>query len=168
MNYSDALLSIVENGSKQIKEIDAKNMSFKPSDEKWSKKQILGHLIDSGVNNYSRILLAQTKDDLIFEGYDQVNWVKLNNYQSRNAEEILKIWEMINIHISQLIAVIPKSVMTRKTVHHNFDKISMRTLQKGEESNLSYLIWDYIFHVEHHLAQIIGDYKKLNIKLLAY
>jgi DinB family protein len=162
MNYNETLLRIIENGSKQIREIDSKKMSLKPSDEKWSKKEILGHLVDSAVNNYQRVMLSQLKNDLIFEGYDQVNWVEFNDYQSRDVEEILKIWESLNIHISQLISTIPESAMNRKTVHHTFDEISMGVLGKGEESNLSYLIWDYIFHVEHHLAQIIDDYKNLN------
>ncbi len=162
MDYGDTLLRIVEKGSEQIRGIGGAEMAFKASDEKWSKKEILGHLVDSAVNNYQRVMLSQLKDDLIFGGYDQVNWVRHNDYQSRNVAEILKIWESLNTHISRLIATVPKTAMLRKTVHHSFDTISMRTVPKGTESNLSYMIWDYIFHVEHHLAQIIEGYKNLN------
>jgi len=163
MSLNVTLQKIIENGSKRIREIDGETMLVKPSDEKWSKNEILGHLVDSAIINYQRIMLAQLKEDLIFDGYDQVNWVQLNGYRSRNTEEILKIWEAINTHISQVVSTIPESTMNRKTVHHNFDKISMQVLRKGEESNLHYLIWDYIFHVEHHLAQIIDGYEKMNV-----
>ena len=163
MSLNVTLQKIIENGSKRIREIDGETMLVKPSDEKWSKNEILGHLVDSAIINYQRIMLAQLKEDLIFDGYDQVNWVQLNEYRSRNTEEILKIWEAINTHISQVVSTIPESTMNRKTVHHNFDKISMQVLRKGEESNLHYLIWDYIFHVEHHLAQIIDGYEKMNV-----
>ena len=162
MNYSEILISIVENGSKQIRAIEPKKMAVKPSTEKWSKQEILGHLVDSAINNYQRILLTQLKEDLIFEGYDQVNWVKINDYQSKDVMDILRTWEALNRHITGLIAVTPISVIVRKTSHHAFDKISMKRLQSGTPSNLSYLIWDYLFHVEHHLAQIIDGYKKLN------
>ncbi len=38
---------------------------------------------------------------------------------------------------------------------------SMNRPAKGAPSSLAYLIWDYLFHIEYHLAQIIPDYKKL-------
>ena len=163
MSLNVTLQKIIENGSKRIREIDGETMLVKPSDEKWSKNEILGHLVDSAIINYQRIMLAQLKEDLIFDGYDQVNWVQLNGYRSRNTEEILKIWEAINTHISQVVSTISESIMNRKTVHHNFDTISMQVLRKDEESNLHYLIWDYIFHVEHHLAQIIDGYENMNV-----
>jgi hypothetical protein len=44
------------------------------AEEKWSAKEIVGHLIDSAANNHRRFILAQGRDDLLFEGYDQEHW----------------------------------------------------------------------------------------------
>src|SRR5262249_26546499 len=41
---------------------------------KWSRKQVLGHLIDSASNNHRRFVEAQRRADLDFEGYDQDAW----------------------------------------------------------------------------------------------
>ena len=43
---------------------------------KWSKKEIVGHLIDSAANNHGRFVRAQLQDDLVFAGYDQDAWVR--------------------------------------------------------------------------------------------
>jgi hypothetical protein len=135
-------------------------MEKRPAPHKWSKLEILGHLVDSAINNYQRILLAQLKDDLLYDGYDQVAWVRLNEYQSRNVDEVIRIWESINRHIASLISNITPARLHRKTLHHRFDKMSMKPLPKGSEASLAYLIWDYLFHLEHHLSQIIDDYHK--------
>src|SRR5262249_22628699 len=42
---------------------------------KWSPRQILGHLCDSAVNNYHRVVRAQQTDELHFPGYQQEHWV---------------------------------------------------------------------------------------------
>ncbi len=36
---------------------------------KWSRKQIIGHLIDSAANNHSRFVRAQFSDELVFAGF---------------------------------------------------------------------------------------------------
>ena len=38
---------------------------------KWSRKEILGHLIDSALNNHERFVRAQFTDDLMCPTYDQ-------------------------------------------------------------------------------------------------
>ena len=63
---------------------------FKLSDEesgiaktsdKWSAKQIIGHLVDSAANNHQRFVRAQFSDDLVFPGYDQEEWVRVQRYE---------------------------------------------------------------------------------------
>ena len=41
---------------------------------KWSRKEIVGHLIDSAANNHARFVRAQRTDHLLFEGYDPDAW----------------------------------------------------------------------------------------------
>ena len=44
----------------------------------------LGHLIDSAVNNHARFVRAQLQDDLVFPGYDQDGWVRVQRYDERS------------------------------------------------------------------------------------
>jgi hypothetical protein len=43
----------------------------KPAPDRWSKKEILGHLIDSAGNNHQRFVRAQLQGELRFPGYEQ-------------------------------------------------------------------------------------------------
>jgi hypothetical protein len=161
VNYADILIQIISSASEAIDSMSESEMDLKPNPDKWSKKEILGHLIDSTFNNHRRFLKAQSQDNLIFCGYDQELWVKKNNYQERDKEEILITWEIVNNHMDHMLRSIPESTMTQKTSNHNFHEICMKPLQKGESSSLSYLLWDYVYHMEHHLSQIIPGYQKL-------
>jgi hypothetical protein len=42
---------------------------------KWTRKQLLGHLIDSASNNYQRFVRLQQGNLVGFPGYDQEFWV---------------------------------------------------------------------------------------------
>jgi len=162
MNYHIKLGNIVKNATVKITLIDEEIMSLKPELGKWSKKEILGHLVDSAFNNHRRFLLAGLQSNLIFEGYDQDEWVMKNNYQNRSADSILNLWQQSNQHISFLIEGIPEDLLLRKTKAHHFDKMCMQLLPEDVESNLAYLIWDYTYHIEYHLNQIIDGYKMTN------
>ena len=48
-------------------------MAYKPSPAKWSKKEILGHMIDSAQNNIRRFIVAQYEDSPKIT-YKQDNW----------------------------------------------------------------------------------------------
>src|SRR5437763_12551767 len=74
----------------------------------WSSKQIIGHLIDSAANNHARFVLGQLKDDLVFPGYDQDGWVKVNHYQERSWAELIQLWKSYNLHLHHVMARTPK------------------------------------------------------------
>ena len=44
--------------------IDAQSFSLKSNPDKWSKKEIIGHLIDSATNNHQRFVRGQFEIDL--------------------------------------------------------------------------------------------------------
>lgn len=160
--YSEILDQIILIAASGIKAIDGSEFAYKASPEKWSKKEILGHLIDSAYNNHQRFLRAEEQGHLVFSGYDQVDWVKKNNYQNRERDELVDTWVCVNRHLSFLIAAIPEKILLKENKEHNFHNICMNLITAEEPSTLSYLIWDYLFHLEHHLAQIIPGYRKIN------
>lgn len=162
MKYHDTLREILSAATPLIQAISEAEMTLKPRPEKWSKKEILGHLIDSAYNNHQRFLRAEKQDNLIFQGYDPDDWVIKNDYQSRPTDHILNLWRDTNLHLGFLIANIPPHILKKETTEHNFHKICMNLLSEKQTTTLSYLIWDYLFHIEYHLAQIIPDYRPVN------
>ena len=153
--YSEKINEIIEKHIPLLNALSPAEMGLKPRPEKWSKKEILGHLIDSAYNNHKRFLTAEKKEDLVFDGYDQDEWVFKNNYQNRDEKEIIGLFISAYRHIAHLIGSINDVELNKVTTVHNFDKICMNTLEEGEPTTLSYLIEDYIFHLEHHLGQVV-------------
>ena len=66
---------IVEKVPKLLSQISEEKISEKPSPNKWSKKEIIGHLIDSATNNHHRFIRGQF-EDIPDIRYDQDEWNK--------------------------------------------------------------------------------------------
>ena len=67
---------------------------------KWSKKEIVGHLIDSAANNHGRFVRAQLQEDLVFPGYDQDAWVRVQRYRDRPWSDLVALWRAYNRNIA--------------------------------------------------------------------
>ena len=137
-------------------EISDESAAIKKSVNKWSRKEILGHLIDSANVNYNRFINAVSKEDLIFGTYPQNEWVELQSYNSRDWRQLIFLWKSLNVHIIELVKNIPEEKLFRLTTSHNFNNICWKEVQEGEKSSLDYLINDYFGHLEHHLKQILN------------
>lgn len=114
----------------------------KPNEYKWSKLEILGHLVDSAANNWQRFVRIQFEDDL-FLVYDQDNWNKHSYYQQADREDILNLWVTLNRHLLFIMKNIPADKLERTSRSNEPVPITLR-----------FLIEDYVAHMEHHLKQI--------------
>lgn len=161
MSYHQILNRILDHSVPQLLARSSQEMQHKTEAGKWSKQEIMGHLVDSAYNNHQRFLRAEGQGNLVFNGYDQVAWVKRNAYQKREWTEVVKLWEASNRHLAHVIASIDPSFITHETVEHNFYIIGMNRPIEGSLSSLAYLIWDYIFHLEHHLIQLLPGYERV-------
>lgn len=138
-----------------LEAVEEKTVTLKPNPSKWSKIEILGHLIDSAANNHQRFVRIQAMDDLIFDGYDQDEWVIVQSYQQKKWEDVISLWSGYNNHLAYVIANIPAAVITADRTKHNLDKIAFKTVPSTESTTLGYFIKDYIDHLEHHMRQIL-------------
>jgi mannose-6-phosphate isomerase-like protein (cupin superfamily) len=129
---------------KQVSQFTDEELAQKPQPGKWSKKEILGHLVDSGINNWQRFINAQIADEhFIIRPYSQDNSVHLNNYQNQPINQVLSLWGNVNQQILTVIEQIPT------------EKLSMTVvLPNSTSQNLKWLIEDYVIHLEHHLNQL--------------
>ncbi len=110
---------------------------------KWSRKEVLGHLIDSASNNHQRFVRTQLANQVSFPSYAQTQWVETQGYQSESWENLIHLWAAFNRHILHLASQIPE---------HRAD--NRCALDGGEPVTLRFLVEDYIRHLEHHLAQV--------------
>ncbi|HVS80897.1 MAG TPA: DinB family protein [Pyrinomonadaceae bacterium] len=127
------------------------------SAEGWSSKQTIGHLIDSAANNHARFVLAQLKDDLLFPGYEQDGWVRVQQYQQASWPHLVELWRAYNVHLLHVMSYVPKEKLTNRCTQHSLQTIAFETVDETEPATLEYLMKDYVVHLKHHLSQIFGE-----------
>ncbi len=162
MDYQGIIQNITSKAVREISKMSNADLNAKPSQKAWSKKEILGHLIDSAFNNHQRIVRAVKQSNLIFAGYDQDEWVIRNGYQHRDIHELLQLWEFTNSHLVHAINSLPEEFPDKRFCEHNLDQIGMNPFPASQAATLAYLIWDYVHHMEGHLGQILPTYEKIN------
>jgi hypothetical protein len=123
-----------------ISEADA---AHKPDKGRWSKKEILGHLIDSAANNHQRFVRAQFIPHIDLPGYEQERWVAAQNYAAEPWADLLSLWLLLNRHLLHIMRNMPAGA------RGNTVAIGGR-----EPVTLGFVIDDYLRHLEHHLEQI--------------
>jgi hypothetical protein len=139
------LQTIVNTFSKQIAEIAEEEFSAKPLPTKWSKKEVLGHLIDSAENNLRRFICAQYENQPKIR-YEQNFWVNANDYLNAPSSEVIISWKLINLKICRVLDTMPKE---------NHDKNCDTGKDAPNLHSIEWLAIDYIKHLKHHLNQII-------------
>ena len=135
------LTSIVEGYTPQLQRLNQEQWSNKPDPVKWSRKEILGHLIDSAQTNIRRFITAQYEDNPRVT-YQQDIWVKAGNYQNYNTSDLLLLWQLINKHICMVLSNIPASAEERLS-------------QTDEPHSIKWLAQDYNKHLLHHLHHLL-------------
>ncbi len=124
---------------------------------KWSKKEIVGHLIDSAANNHGRFVRAQLQEDLVFPGYDQDAWVRVQRYRDRPWSDLVALWRAYNRHIACVMESADPELVDRVRTSHNLDELAWQAVQRTEPTTLDYFMRNYVAHLEHHLRQALGS-----------
>src|SRR5580698_11600886 len=78
----------------------------------WSKKQILGHLIDSAGNNHQRFVRAQFTEHLEFPAYQQDTWVAAQSYATEPWQDLVNLWLLLNRHLLHIMRHTPAEVLS--------------------------------------------------------
>jgi hypothetical protein len=127
-----------------LKNIPDSEFSSKPAADKWSKKEMLGHLIDSATNNHHRFVRLQFENEPLIS-YDQNKWNEYSRYNELDKNHLIKFWTLYNTHLIELIKRIPESKYNRKV-----------RVKEENFMTLELLVEDYVRHMEHHLKQMVS------------
>jgi hypothetical protein len=140
------LNQLISVGEDYLTKTDRQNLAAKPKPTQWSKKEILGHLIDAAKYNLIRFTEIHIKPKIYqvidFEGDDLV---LINDYQGAETKDLTMLWVGLN---RQIIHVINQQ--TEKTL-----QIDAR-LPNQKTTNLLFLINDYLEYMEHQVKQIVN------------
>ena len=134
--------TLVDSFHDMIVNVPEEMAGIKLSEDNWSMKEIVGHLIDSASNNHQRFVRLQFDDLLNFPPYDGELWVKIQKYREMNWSRIVLLWHNYNCMLINIIGCIGDDSLSNVWVKGEDDVITLEAL-----------IFDYYRHMEFHIKQ---------------
>jgi len=137
------LRSDIDTAEPRLRAISEERASAPRAGRAWSRKQILGHLIDSAANNHQRLVRGQNEPVVRVPNYAQEHWVASQKYGDRTWHDLVDLWCGYKRHLAHVIAAITES---RRSI----------PVEIGADPSvtLSWVALDYVGHTQHHLGQI--------------
>lgn len=145
----NAYREVVDSFGKQLFETDEEIAGIKLSEDKWSLKEIIGHLIDSAANNHQRFVRLQSGDLQDFPPYDAEVWIKAQKHNGMEWGLLVSLWYNLNYLLLNIIEGIDEKAYGNVW------------LKSGEAIPLEYLITDYYRHMRFHIGHFSDRLKEL-------
>lgn len=125
--------------------IDKNDAALRPAPGKWSKKEIIGHLIDSACNNHQKFVRTQlsVSGHLDFPRYAQNDWVAVQQYQNMDWAQIIALWKAYNLHLASVMEACPEATYTHTI-----------SVDGSEPLRLDFIMTDYVAHLDHHMKAV--------------
>src|SRR5215469_3283511 len=140
---SEQLLSVIDAAEPRLRQISAAESAQPIRDGGWSRRQVMGHLIDSASNNHQRFVRAALQPSLEFPRYDQEGNVRVQAPQEADWPLLISLWAVYNRYLAHVIARLPASKLE-----------TICKIGDGTPTTLSFIATDYVTHLRHHLRQI--------------
>jgi hypothetical protein len=141
-----ALRETIERELSGLRAITEEQAAAPPAREgAWSRKQELGHLVSSAVNNHVRFVRGTLEEGFTGPGYDQDGWVKLHDFNGVPWKALVEFWHRYNSLLAHLVDRIPEARLDARCL-----------VGSNPPVTLGFLIEDYRLHMQHHLDHILG------------
>jgi hypothetical protein len=109
----------------------------------WTRKQIIGHMMDSAANNRQRFVRAASEGRYAGPKYAQDAWVAAHGYARQQWQTLLRWWDVQHELLAAIVDEIPEERLGAPCVIGEDAPVTLR-----------FLIEDYIAHQRWHLGQI--------------
>lgn len=109
----------------------------------WTRKQIVGHLLDSAANNRQRFVRAAIDGAYAGPGYAQQEWVDAHGYADLPWKTLLDWWRIEHEILTAIVCRIPAARLQ-----------ALCTIGDDAPMTLESLVRDYLRHQFHHLRQM--------------
>jgi len=109
----------------------------------WTRKQIVGHLLDSAANNRQRFVRATIDGRYAGPGYAQDAWVAAHGYSDKPWDTLLRWWQAEHEILMAAVDRIPEERLEASCVVGDDAPVTLR-----------FLIEDYVRHQQWHFNQL--------------
>lgn len=141
---SEKICEIISTTKPELLKISPEIACRKINPDTWSKKEILGHLIDSVSNNHQRIVRGAQNLAQDFPTYNQNQWVAVQCYNEMNWFDLIELFSHYNFHLCRVIDYLPEEVLS-----------NLCNIGKEKHVTLKFVIEDYLRHLEQHVEKIL-------------
>ena len=146
LQVADDLRATLDNAVPMLNTITDAEASHPRATGKWSRKEILGHLIDSACNNQQKFVRLMENPRFDFVGYRQDHWVASQKYNSADWDTLIAFWLFYNLHLARVIENTDPGLLGNSI-----------TIDGHGSFTLQFVMEDYVEHMKHHLLQILPD-----------
>ena len=112
----------------------------------WTRKQIVGHLLDSAANNHQRFVRAAIDGQYARPKYAQDAWVAAHGYGDASWETLLRWWQAEHEILATVVDRVPEERLEAMCVVGDDAPVTLR-----------FLIEDYLNHQRGHFTQLAAD-----------
>jgi len=145
-DVADGIREVVDQALGRLALMKPDQVTLKETPDSWSKKEILGHLIDSAANNHQRFVRACGDGAVAFPTYRQEDWVRIQRYNESDWGTLVDLWAAYNRHLSDVIERIPQEALS-----------SGCNIGREQPVTLEFVVRDYLRHLKHHLEPILDE-----------
>ena len=142
-DISADLADAIRSGLDLFRQADEARTTLPHREDGWCAREILGHLIDSACNNHRRFVIGRDAPPVVFQGYNQDDWVARQRYAEVPFRNLVELWSAYNRHLAHVIAVTPAEAFANSGANYDGDVVT-----------LGFLMKDYVRHLRHHLDQL--------------
>jgi len=141
---SAKIREIITLAKPRLLEMPPESGRLKASPDAWSKQEILGHLIDSALNNHQRFVRGALNVAENFPPYNQNRWVEIQGYNEMNWADLVEFWAQCNFHLCRVLDRLPEEALNNPC-----------NIGKDKPVTLGFVIEDYLRHLKLHVGQIL-------------
>lgn len=147
LQFAGSFRKLISEAESRLEKYSEAEANTAHGEDKWTPKQIVGHLIDSAANNHQRFVRLQLQETLTQPAYAQADWVRVQHYELEPWADVVTLWSAYNRHLAHVISTMSSECVGR--VWH----------EEGttDEYTLGFLIEDYQEHLNHHLRQLFAE-----------
>jgi hypothetical protein len=109
----------------------------------WTRKQIVGHMLDSAANNRQRVVRASIHGRFTGPDYAQAEWVSAHGYSELTWATLLQWWEVEHEILAAAVDHVPEERLDAVCV-----------IGENAPVTLRFVIEDYFRHQRWHLQQL--------------
>ena len=111
----------------------------------WSIRQIVHHLADSHMNAYVRFKWALTEESPLIKSYDETKWSELVDARETPIDGSLTLLDGLHERWASLVENLTVAELLMTFFHP----------ERGDIVSLFQSLPNYVWHTEHHVAQIM-------------